>query len=107
MDVGFIGLGAMGSGMAGRLLEAGHSVTVFNRSREKAELFAARGAKVANSVAETCRGDAVFTMLADDNAVHEIVFGERGVLSERRVWGVQLSPRETRPCRGASRLSKV
>ena len=72
MDVGFIGLGAMGSGMAGKLLEAGHSVTVYNRSLAKAELFAARGAKVASSIAETCRGDAVFTMLADDNAVHEV-----------------------------------
>ena len=80
MDVGFIGLGAMGSGMAGKLLEAGHSVTVYNRSSAKAELFAARGAKVASSIAETCRGDAVFTMLADDNAVHEVVFGARGVL---------------------------
>ena len=81
MDVGFIGLGAMGSGMAGRLLEAGHSVTVYNRSSAKAELFTARGAKVASSITETCRGDAVFTMLADDNAVHEVVFGARGVLA--------------------------
>jgi 3-hydroxyisobutyrate dehydrogenase-like beta-hydroxyacid dehydrogenase len=81
MDVGFIGLGAMGSGMAERVLEAGHSVTVYNRSPAKAEPFAARGAKVASSIAETCRGDAVFTMLADDEAVHEVVFGERGVLA--------------------------
>ena len=86
MDVGFIGLGAMGSGMAGKLLEAGHSVTVYNRSPAKAELFAARGAKVASSIAETCRGDAVFTMLADDNAVHEVVFGARGVLAKSSLW---------------------
>jgi 3-hydroxyisobutyrate dehydrogenase-like beta-hydroxyacid dehydrogenase len=67
--------------MTGKLLEAGHSITVYNRSPAKAESFAARGAKVASSIAETCRGDAVFTMLADDDAVHEVVFDERGVLA--------------------------
>lgn len=47
MDVAFIGLGQMGSGMADNLVAAGHRVTVWNRDRTKAEPFAARGATVA------------------------------------------------------------
>jgi 3-hydroxyisobutyrate dehydrogenase-like beta-hydroxyacid dehydrogenase len=45
MKVGFIGLGHMGSGMAANLLLAGHEVTVYNRTRERAEALAGRGAK--------------------------------------------------------------
>jgi 3-hydroxyisobutyrate dehydrogenase-like beta-hydroxyacid dehydrogenase len=81
MQVGFIGLGRMGSGIAGNLLKAGHEVTVYNRTRAKAEPLAAQGAKVADSPAAPCKGDAVFTMLADDAAVEGVVHGEDGVLA--------------------------
>ena len=81
MRTGFIGLGRMGSGMAASLLRAGHEVTVFNRTRDKADALAAEGAKVAASIAEACRGDAVFTMLANDEAVESVVFGEGGILA--------------------------
>jgi 3-hydroxyisobutyrate dehydrogenase-like beta-hydroxyacid dehydrogenase len=81
MRIGFIGLGRMGSGMAASLLEAGHELTVFNRTAEKAEDLGARGAAVATRVAEACRGDAVVTMLSDDAAVEAVVFGEGGVLA--------------------------
>ena len=81
MRVGFIGLGQMGSGMAANLLQAGHAVTVYNRTRAKAETLAARGAKIANSPGEVCGGDVVFTMLADDAAVESVVYGEEGVLA--------------------------
>jgi 3-hydroxyisobutyrate dehydrogenase-like beta-hydroxyacid dehydrogenase len=80
MDVGLIGLGSMGTGIAKSLLRAGHRVTVYNRTRERAEALRKDGAAVAGSVAEACRGDAVLTMLADDAAVEEVVFGENGVL---------------------------
>jgi 3-hydroxyisobutyrate dehydrogenase-like beta-hydroxyacid dehydrogenase len=80
MDVGLIGLGRMGTGIAKSLLRAGHGVTVYNRTRERAEALRKDGAAVAGSVAEACRGDAVLTMLADDAAVEEVVFGENGVL---------------------------
>jgi 3-hydroxyisobutyrate dehydrogenase-like beta-hydroxyacid dehydrogenase len=69
MKVGFIGLGHMGAGMAGRLLRAGHQVTVYNRTRSKLGALVAQGAKAATDVAEACRGDAVVTMLANDEAV--------------------------------------
>lgn len=71
----------MGTGMARNLLRAGHQVTVYNRTREKAEVLAADGALVASSPAEACRdAEAVQTMLADDAAVEQVVFGENGIL---------------------------
>jgi 3-hydroxyisobutyrate dehydrogenase-like beta-hydroxyacid dehydrogenase len=81
MDIGFIGLGNMGRGMAVNLVEAGHHVTVYNRSAEKLEPVVQRGATPARSVAEACGGDVVVTMLADDPAVQDVTFGERGVLA--------------------------
>jgi 3-hydroxyisobutyrate dehydrogenase-like beta-hydroxyacid dehydrogenase len=80
MKLAFIGLGRMGSGMARNLLRAGHRVTVYNRSREKAEALAADGASIAGSPAEACRdSEAALTMLADDRAVEEVAFGESGM----------------------------
>jgi 3-hydroxyisobutyrate dehydrogenase-like beta-hydroxyacid dehydrogenase len=81
MRVGFIGLGHMGSGMASSLIEAGHQVTVYNRTPAKAQALAKQGAKVAGSIAEACAGDAVFTMLANDQAAEEVVFGDGGILA--------------------------
>src|SRR6266403_5661969 len=80
MDVGLIGLGKMGTGIAKSLSRAGHRVTLYNRTRERAEALRKDGAAVAGSVADACRGDAVLTMLADDAALEAVVFGEGGVL---------------------------
>jgi 3-hydroxyisobutyrate dehydrogenase-like beta-hydroxyacid dehydrogenase len=80
MEVGFIGLGNMGAGIARSLLRAGHQVMVYNRTRERAEALRKDGASVATSVAEACRGEAVLTMLADDAALESVVFGDRGIL---------------------------
>jgi len=81
MKVGFIGLGQMGAAMAANLVKAGHEVTVYNRTRAKAEALAASGAKVASTIAEACQGEAVFTMLADDAALQATVYGDDGVLA--------------------------
>jgi 3-hydroxyisobutyrate dehydrogenase-like beta-hydroxyacid dehydrogenase len=81
MQVGFIGLGQMGSGIAANLLQAGHAVSVYNRTRAKAEPLAAKGATIAATVADACKGDAVFTMLANDEAVEAVVFGADGILA--------------------------
>ncbi|MDB5476822.1 MAG: NAD(P)-dependent oxidoreductase, partial [Phenylobacterium sp.] len=91
MKVGFIGLGRMGGGMAANLLKAGHEVTVYNRTPAKAAALAARGAKVADSVAEACRGPAVMTMLANDQAVEEIVFGDEGLLASLPAGALHIS----------------
>ena len=71
MDIGFIGLGKMGQGMAANLVKAGHRVTVYNRSPDKAEALVEQGASAARTVAEASHAEVVFTMLADDRAVEE------------------------------------
>ena len=82
MKIGFVGLGKMGSGMARNLLRAGHELTVYNRSRGKAEALAADGARVSSSPAGACRdSEAVITMLSDDHALEEVVFGADGIAS--------------------------
>ena len=81
MRIGFIGLGHMGSGMAANLLRAGHDLTVHNRTPAKAEALMALGAKAVASVAEACRGDAVITMLANDEAVESVVLGPDGIIA--------------------------
>ena len=84
MNVGFFGLGRMGQAMARNLLKAGHRVFVFNRTRARAEELRDEGAEVADSPAGACKGDIVITMLADDDAVEEIVLGSGGVIGALR-----------------------
>jgi 3-hydroxyisobutyrate dehydrogenase-like beta-hydroxyacid dehydrogenase len=81
MDVGFIGLGQMGSAIALNLVKAGHRVVVYNRTRAKAEALASQGAEVAETVADACRPPVVITMLADDSAVEAAFFGDGNGLS--------------------------
>ncbi|HEY4351891.1 MAG TPA: NAD(P)-dependent oxidoreductase [Paraburkholderia sp.] len=73
MDIGFIGLGEMGAVMVENILKAGHQVRVWNRSPERAQRLAQAGAQVVGSIAEAFTGDAVFSMLADDAAVREVI----------------------------------
>ncbi len=80
MNVGFIGLGRMGAGMAANLLKAGHHVTVYNRTLEKTATLVAQGAKVGARVSDACRGEAVITMLANDEAVESVAFGKDGIV---------------------------
>lgn len=79
----------MGIGMARNLLQAGHRLHVYNRTRDKAGPLIEDGAIAANSPAEAAKNaDAVFTMLAEDSAVADVVFGEEGIaagLPERAV----------------------
>ena len=81
MNIGFIGLGAMGSPMAENLLKAGHTVTAYNRTRARAEALAAIGAQVAAAPADACHGDVVITMLADDAALEAVALGPGGILA--------------------------
>ena len=91
MKIGVIGVGQMGSGMARSLIKAGHEVTVWNRSREKADEIARAGARVAALPAGACGGDAVITMLADDAATEAVVFGADGIISALRPGGIHLA----------------
>ncbi len=81
MDIGFIGLGKMGRGMAANLMKAGHRVTVYNRSPGKAEALVQQGATAAGSVAEASDAEVVFTMLSDDGAVEAVAFGGDGIVA--------------------------
>ena len=81
--ISYLGLGTMGSGMASNLLKAGYKLTVWNRSAEKCEPFARKGARVAETPADAVRDvDLVAYCLSNDQAVEEVVFGARGILSE-------------------------
>ena len=76
MDIGFIGLGAMGKAMAANLLSAGHRVRVWNRSRGPVDELVRRSAVAAASPRDAFVGDAVVSMLADDNAVRAVILGD-------------------------------
>jgi 3-hydroxyisobutyrate dehydrogenase len=77
--VAFIGLGRMGHGMAGRYLDAGFDVALWNRSRAKADDLIARGARWALSPADAAEGaDAIVTMVADDQASQMVWLGKDG-----------------------------
>src|SRR5215469_10967064 len=84
--VAFIGLGRMGHGMAGRYLDAGFSVAVWNRSRAKAEDLIARGARWAASAADAAvEADAVVTMVADDEASRAVWLGAGGAAASMKL----------------------
>ncbi|MEV7924370.1 NAD(P)-dependent oxidoreductase [Kitasatospora sp. NPDC088779] len=71
--IGFVGLGAMGRGMAGSLLRAGHAVRVWNRSPEPVAALVAEGAEAAGTLAEVYAADTVVSMLANDEAVERLL----------------------------------
>jgi 3-hydroxyisobutyrate dehydrogenase-like beta-hydroxyacid dehydrogenase len=73
MDVGFLGLGAMGRAMAANLIAAGHRVRVWNRSRAAIDQLIAKGATAAATPQDAFAGDAVISMLADDAAAKSVV----------------------------------
>jgi len=80
--IAFLGLGIMGSGMAGRLLDAGARLTVFNRSQERTAALAGRGAIAAPTPRDAVsEADIVFSMVADDNASRDIWDGGSGALA--------------------------
>jgi 3-hydroxyisobutyrate dehydrogenase-like beta-hydroxyacid dehydrogenase len=78
--IGFLGLGEMGTPMAGRLLQAGHDVVLWNRSLERTAPLAQKGAAVAASPAKAAAGrDFVITMLATPEALEQVLFGAAGL----------------------------
>ena len=80
MKLGLVGLGNMGRPMARNLLAAGHELTVWNRTRARAEDLQEHGARLVETAADAARGsDAVITILADDKAVEDVVLGDEGL----------------------------
>ena len=84
-SIGWIGTGVMGAPMAGHLLAAGHTVTVFNRTKSRADELVSAGARWADSPAElAAESDVVFTMLGYPSDVREMLLGEGGVIAAMR-----------------------
>ncbi|MEY9968003.1 3-hydroxyisobutyrate dehydrogenase [Streptacidiphilus sp. MAP12-16] len=79
--IGWAGTGRMGFALATRLLDAGHPLAVFNRTRAKAEPLAARGAVLADGPADLAACDVVFTMVSGSSDFAEITIGEHGLLT--------------------------
>jgi len=80
--ISYLGLGTMGGGMASNLLKAGYKLTVWNRDPVKCEPLARKGARVADTPADAVRdADLVMYCLSNDQAVEEVVFGTKGILS--------------------------
>lgn len=88
MKVGFIGLGNMGRAMARNMIRAGHELTVYNRTRSRAEELGRDGALVADSpCGAVINAEVLITMLANDEAVEEVIFGV-GEIADRGTPGV-------------------
>jgi 3-hydroxyisobutyrate dehydrogenase-like beta-hydroxyacid dehydrogenase len=77
--------------MALNLIKAGHELTVYNRTIEKAESLVEQGALRGANVADACTGEVVITMVADDNALEKVAFGGKGILDSLREGGIHLS----------------
>ena len=81
-NLGFIGLGAMGGRVTKRLLDAGHTVTGYNRTKSKAQWLLDAGMRWADSPQAVAKAaDVIFTMVTNTNALHEVLGGSDGVLS--------------------------
>ncbi|MGA8595744.1 MAG: NAD(P)-dependent oxidoreductase [Bryobacteraceae bacterium] len=92
MNIAFIGLGKMGSGMTRNLMRADHQLTVYNRNKEKTKGFVTDGARLANSPADACNGaEAVLTMVADDAALEKVTLAENGIASALAAGGIHIS----------------
>ena len=82
MIVGWIGLGRMGLPMAERMIAAGYSLKVWNRTRAKAEPLLAKGAAIADRLRDLRDVDILFTMVSTGTDLEEVLFGREGVIGE-------------------------
>lgn len=82
MNIGFVGLGAMGAGIVPRLMAAGHTVTGFNRSRDKAQALIGQGMRFGDTPrAAAANADMVFSIVTDAAAVKSVALGDDGIIS--------------------------
>ncbi len=92
MNIGFIGLGNLGTPIAENLLQKGHTLTVYNRTAAKAQPLGAKGATIATSVKEVAAAsDIVFTIVSDDAALNHITLNDDGIAANLKAGGVHVS----------------
>jgi 3-hydroxyisobutyrate dehydrogenase len=82
--IGWIGIGRMGYPMAERLLDAGHDVAIWNRTRSKAEPLVRRGGRIVEHITDLVDVDVLFTIVSTGRDVEEVLFGQGGVTAGRR-----------------------
>src|SRR6478609_2325780 len=108
MQVGFIGLGAMGQLIVPRLMAAGHGVTGWNRSRDKAEALIASGMKWADTPREVAaQSDIVFSIVTDANAVEAVALGPDGIVSGLKRGGIYIDMSTIEPERSRAVAAKL
>ncbi len=101
--LGFIGLGSMGLPIATNLIESGYKLRVYNRTLQKAQPLAEKGAEVVDSPASVVEpGDIVITMLANDQALEAVVLGNDGILNKLGTGGIHLSMSTVSPATAKS-----
>jgi len=83
--IGWIGTGRMGAPMAERLLRAGHDVSIWNRTRAKAEPLVALGGKLVDKLADLASCDVVFSIVSEGKDLEQVLFGKDGVASSGRL----------------------
>jgi 3-hydroxyisobutyrate dehydrogenase-like beta-hydroxyacid dehydrogenase len=83
-SLGWLGTGRMGAAMAGRLVDAGERVSVWNRTKSKTEPLVAKGARAVERITDLGDCDIVFVMVSTPGDLEEVVFGEHGLLSADR-----------------------
>lgn len=111
--IGFIGMGQMGSRMAQRLINAGYTLTLYDRTREKAEEVAQNKASVAETPEELARqSTVVIVCVTNDEAQHDVMFGENGALASARADSViidmsTVSPNASRSLYKAAKEKQV
>lgn len=111
--LGFVGMGAMGSRIAGRLLSHGYQVTVYDRTRNQAAAMEAHGASVAESLTELAeKVDVILSCLSNDEAVRGVYLGPKGILAAARPGQVVLemstvSPETSRELHAAAAKQRI
>src|ERR1700712_4924840 len=97
-QIGWIGLGLMGTPMSQQLVKAGYPVTVYNRSKEKEESLQSMGATTASSPLELIQQtDVVIIMVSDDNALREIFTADNGLMQAKTTGRVIISTSTVSP----------
>ena len=81
-QIGWIGMGRMGFPMAERLLKAGYQVSIWNRTRAKAEPLAAAGGKIVDKLSDLASVDLLFSIVSTGKDLHEVYFGKEGLVSQ-------------------------
>lgn len=98
LKIGFIGTGVMGAAIAGHLIEAGHKLTVYNRTKSKTDKLVAAGATWADTPTEVAKkSDVVFTMVGFPTDVEEVYFSDEGIFKGLKTEGITVDMTTSRP----------